>query len=161
MMGSWKGRRNQYIQLVKVLYCKLLAHGKQLPGLTLEAVPGTEPRPQRWEARVLPLCHCGPFGTSTRVLELVFVQMTSNILLSVDRLGETLSRSVHIRSQISDLGWFCEHIWSWLVGVFHGVFWQMSIDRKSIFNFSIGNRFLNEKHSFPQHPLQYKTLWFS
>ena len=26
----------------------------------LKAVPGTEPRPQRWEARVLPLCHRGP-----------------------------------------------------------------------------------------------------
>ena len=23
-------------------------------------MPGTEPRPQRWEARVLPLCHRGP-----------------------------------------------------------------------------------------------------
>ena len=24
---------------------------------------GTEPRPQRWEARVLPFCHCGPLST--------------------------------------------------------------------------------------------------
>ena len=29
--GSGKGRGNQYIQLVKVLYCKLLTNGKQLP----------------------------------------------------------------------------------------------------------------------------------
>ena len=58
--GSWKGRGNQYIQLVKVLYCKLPINGKQLPAFPLEAVPGTEPRPQRWEARVLPLCHHGP-----------------------------------------------------------------------------------------------------
>ena len=29
-MGSLKGRGNQYIQLVKVLYCKLLTNGKQL-----------------------------------------------------------------------------------------------------------------------------------
>ena len=57
--GSWKGRGNQYIQLVKVLYYKL-PYGKQLPVFPLEAVPGTEPRPQRWEARVLPLCHRGP-----------------------------------------------------------------------------------------------------
>ena len=28
--GSWKGRGNQYIKLVKVLYCKLLAKGKPL-----------------------------------------------------------------------------------------------------------------------------------
>ena len=57
---SWKGRGNQYIQFVKVLYCKLLTNGKQLPAFPFEAVLGTEPRPQRWEARVLPLCHRGP-----------------------------------------------------------------------------------------------------
>ena len=57
---SWKGRGNQYIQLVKVLYCKLPTNGKQLPAFPLEAVPGMEPRSQRWEARVLPLCHRGP-----------------------------------------------------------------------------------------------------
>ena len=60
MRGNWKGRGNQYIQLVKVLYCKLPTNGKQLPAFPLEAVPGTEPRPQRWEARVLPLCLHGP-----------------------------------------------------------------------------------------------------
>ena len=56
-MGSWKGRGNQYRQLVKVLYCKLPTNGKQLPASSHEAVLGTEPQPQRWEARVLPLCH--------------------------------------------------------------------------------------------------------
>ena len=59
--GSWKGRGNQYIQFVRVLYCKLPTNGKQLPAFPLEAMPGTEPRPQRWEARVLPLCHHGPY----------------------------------------------------------------------------------------------------
>ena len=59
-MGSWKGRGNQYIHFVRVLYCKLLTNGKQLPAFPLEAVPGIEPQPQRWEARVLPLCHRGP-----------------------------------------------------------------------------------------------------
>ena len=59
-MDSWKGRGNQYIQLLKVLYCKLPTNGKQLPAFPLEVGPGTEPRSQRWEARVLPLCHCGP-----------------------------------------------------------------------------------------------------
>ena len=58
--GSWKGRGNQYIQFVRVLYCKLPTNGKQLPAFPLEAVPGIEPQPQRWEARVLPLCHRGP-----------------------------------------------------------------------------------------------------
>ena len=59
-MGTWKGRGNQYIQFFRVLYCKLPTNGKQLPAFPHEAVPGTEPWPQRWEARVLPLCHCGP-----------------------------------------------------------------------------------------------------
>ena len=43
-MGSWKGRGNQYIQFVRVLYCKLPTNGKQLPAFPLEAVPGIEPR---------------------------------------------------------------------------------------------------------------------
>ena len=59
-MGSWKCRGNQYIQVVKVLYCKLPTNGKQLPAFPLEVRPGTKPRSQRWEARVLLLCHCGP-----------------------------------------------------------------------------------------------------
>ena len=48
--GSWKGRGNQYIQFVRVLYCKLPTNGKQLPAFPLQAVTGIEPRPQRWEA---------------------------------------------------------------------------------------------------------------
>ena len=59
-MGSWKGRGNQYIQFVRVLYCKLPTIGKQLPAFPLESMAGIEPRPQRREARVLPLCHRGP-----------------------------------------------------------------------------------------------------
>ena len=58
--GSWKGKGNQYIQFVRVLYYQLPTNGKQLPSFPLEAVLGTEPQPQRWEARVLPLCHRGP-----------------------------------------------------------------------------------------------------
>ena len=48
------------MQFVRTLYCKLPTNGKQLPALPHEAVPGTEPQPQRWEARMLPLCHRGP-----------------------------------------------------------------------------------------------------
>ena len=51
--GSWKGRGNQYIEFVRVQYCKLPTNGKQLPAFPLEAVTEIEPRPQRWEARVL------------------------------------------------------------------------------------------------------------
>ena len=50
-MGSFVGRRIHTVG-VKVLYCKLLTNGKQLPAFPLEAVLGTEPRSQRWEARV-------------------------------------------------------------------------------------------------------------
>ena len=58
--GSWKGRGNQYIEFARVLYCKLPTNGKQLPAFPHKALTGIEPRPQRWEARVLPLCHRGP-----------------------------------------------------------------------------------------------------
>ena len=64
--GSWKGRGNQYIQLVKVLYCNLPTNGKQLLAFPLEVRPGTELRSQRLEARVLPLCHCGSHPTLER-----------------------------------------------------------------------------------------------
>ena len=40
---SWEGRGNQYIQLVKVLYCKLLINGKQLPAFPLEVGAGSDP----------------------------------------------------------------------------------------------------------------------
>ena len=75
--GSWKGRGNQYIQFARALYCKLPTNGKQLPAFPLEAVPGIDPQPQRWEARVLPLCHHGPYE-STLIL-LVF-SMVKTIL---------------------------------------------------------------------------------
>ena len=50
--GSWEGRGNQYIQLVKFLYCKLPTNGKQIPAFPLEVGLGTKPRSQRWEVRV-------------------------------------------------------------------------------------------------------------
>ena len=59
--GSWKGRGNQYIEFPRVLYCKLPTNGKQLPAFPHTAMTGIEPQLQRWEARVLPLCHRGPF----------------------------------------------------------------------------------------------------
>ena len=58
--GSWKGGGNQYIEFARVLYCKLPTNGKQLPAFPHKALTGIEARPQRWEARVLPLCHRGP-----------------------------------------------------------------------------------------------------
>ena len=46
--GSWKGRGNQYIQFVRVLYCKLPTNSKQLPSFPREAVPGIEPTLPPW-----------------------------------------------------------------------------------------------------------------
>ena len=40
MTGSFMGRGNQYIQLVKVLYCKPPTTGRQLPAFLLEVKPG-------------------------------------------------------------------------------------------------------------------------
>ena len=50
MTDSWKGRGNQYIQFIRVLYCKLPTNCMQLPAFPLEAMLGTKPLPQRWEA---------------------------------------------------------------------------------------------------------------
>ena len=66
--GSWKGRGNQYIQSVRVLYCKLPTNGKQLPAFPL-AMPRIKPQPQGWEARVLPLCHRVPL----KIGQLIFL----------------------------------------------------------------------------------------
>ena len=55
--GSFMGRGNQYIQLVKFLYCKLPTNGKQLPAFILEVGPGFELPSRGWEWRMLPLCH--------------------------------------------------------------------------------------------------------
>ena len=41
--GSWKGRGNQYIEFARVVYCKLLTNGKQLPAFPLEPVRGSNP----------------------------------------------------------------------------------------------------------------------
>ena len=51
VMGSFVGRGNQYIQLVKILYCKLQTIGKQLQSFP-HKVWGLNHRPQRCEASV-------------------------------------------------------------------------------------------------------------
>ena len=50
-MGSFIGIENQYIQLVKVLYCKLLTYGKPLQNFP-HRVWGLNRRTQRLEASV-------------------------------------------------------------------------------------------------------------
>ena len=49
MTRSWKGRGNQYIQFVRVLYCKLTTNSKQLPAFPLEALPGIELQSEKRE----------------------------------------------------------------------------------------------------------------
>ena len=39
--GSWKGRGNQYIQLARVVYCKMPTNGKLLLAFPLKALTGT------------------------------------------------------------------------------------------------------------------------
>ena len=73
--GSWKGRGNQYIEFARVQYCKLPTDGKQLPAFPLQAMTGIEPRPQRWEARVLPLCH----RCTTVAPVIIYCKLDSNI----------------------------------------------------------------------------------
>ena len=53
--GSWKSRGNQYIRLVKVLYCKLSINVKPITSFQLEDLPGLELQSKRCEASVLPL----------------------------------------------------------------------------------------------------------
>ena len=92
MTGSWKGRGNQYIQFVRVLYCKLPTNGKQLPAFPLEAMPGIEPRLQRWEARVLPLCHCGPpFDTMINIYFCISFSIYFFLILKVKLLVNGLN----------------------------------------------------------------------
>ena len=49
--GRSEGRGNQYIQLLKVLYCKLPTNSKQLAAFPLEFRPGSESQSLKWEAR--------------------------------------------------------------------------------------------------------------
>ena len=65
-MVSFIGRGNQYIQLVKVLYCTLQTIGKQLPTFP-HKVQGLNCWPQRWEASVLPLHRRGPCNMSLHI----------------------------------------------------------------------------------------------
>ena len=58
MEVSFVGRGNQYIQLVKVLYCKLSTIGKQQPTFPHRDL-GWNHRPQRWVSGVLSLHHHG------------------------------------------------------------------------------------------------------
>ena len=76
--GSWKGRGNQYIEFARVVYCKLPTNGKKLPAFPLTAMTGIEPRPQRWEARVLPLFYRGAL-TSTLYIYIYIFQLSSDI----------------------------------------------------------------------------------
>ena len=62
-----------YIQLVKVLNCKLPTNNKQLPAYLLEVGPGSGSRSQRWEARVLPLFHLGPQKRSEEMKNKIYL----------------------------------------------------------------------------------------
>ena len=93
-MGSWKGRGNQYIEFARVVYCKLPTNGKQLPAFPLKAITGIEPRPQRWEARVLPLCHRGPL-LNTLTFIYCFIHVEYNNICFIIIINNSLGTEVH------------------------------------------------------------------
>ena len=92
-MGSWKGRGNQYIEFARVVYCKLPTNGKQPPASPLKAMPGIEPRPQRWEARVLPLCHHGPCWVYKPLHNVFTFSSGQYITILSEKPGASKSRS--------------------------------------------------------------------
>ena len=109
-----RGRGNQYIQLFKVLYCKLPSNGKQLPAFPLEVGPGTEPRSQRWKARVLPLCHhCPhiPFKPSVHESKNILTNIYHSMLSFDSGLLNDLPPNIYSASSLTisgaDLSVFC------------------------------------------------------
>ena len=105
-MGSWKGRGNQYIEFARVLYCKLPTNGKQLPAFPHKALTGIEPRPRRWEARVLPLCHRGPkvfFTAKVLILQILHQNLHYLTMLGEKTCGKS-HKKTNRQSTIKQLG---------------------------------------------------------
>ena len=81
MTGSWKGRGNQYLHLVKGLYCKLPTNGKQLPAFPLEVRLGFEASFQRWEVCVT-TAHGGPYSAfSVRSFNVLITSVLVRVLI--------------------------------------------------------------------------------
>ena len=78
-MGSFVGSGNQYIQLVKVLYCKLPTKSKKLPTSSHKV------RGLNLEASVLPLCPPPPPPTTTTYL--LFMAISRAQLVSGQELS--------------------------------------------------------------------------
>ena len=83
-------RGNLYIQLVKVLYCKLPTIGEQLPTFP-HKVQGLSRRPQRWEASVLPLRHSVPHVLNIKGQVLTAPEFDQNDRFSVARWSAGLA----------------------------------------------------------------------
>ena len=94
--GSCKGRENQYIQFIRVLYCKLPTNGKQLPAFPLEAMTGIEPRPQRWDTR-LEKTQLGRHHSNTSHLNKEYVFYVQFFNLSLTHLYYGLFKTKHIQ----------------------------------------------------------------
>ena len=93
--GSFVGRGNQYIQLVKVLYYKLPTIGKQLPTFP-HKVQGLNRRPQRWEVSVSPLHHHGP--TCQSISSLQVTSSVSMILIGWSLISSLTSHLYQIKA---------------------------------------------------------------
>ena len=89
-------RGNQYIQLVKVLYCKLQTIGNQLPTFP-KKVRGLSHRPQRWEAHALPLYPYDPwFNCITKNLPENHVNVMARYIIIMSN-----SKSAPLKSESS------------------------------------------------------------
>ena len=84
MMGSWKGRGNQYLQFIRDRYCKLPTNGKQLPAFPLKPVQGIKPRggfherSQTWPGLNLNnWLKSEPFGSAKSLSQMVFTEGVS------------------------------------------------------------------------------------
>ena len=90
MTGSFVGRGNRYIQLVKILYSKLMIISKQLPPFS-HKVWGLNGRPERWEESVLPLAHCSPLFLCQEVgFVLICLPFCSSVFLITQKINEQI-----------------------------------------------------------------------
>ena len=80
MTGSFVGRRNHSIQLVKVLNCKLLTIGKKLPSFPHKD-RGLNCQSQRWEASVC--YHCASVAPISALHMMLYSLAESSSFIAV------------------------------------------------------------------------------
>ena len=84
------GRAEETSTYSSLGFCTVNCRPTELPAFPLEAMLGIEPLPQRWVARVLPLCHHGPSAPQ------VFTMIVKEVKLVA------LSRGIRIHQYLDD-----------------------------------------------------------